>query len=244
MREARLSVEGLTAGYRPGMPILKDVTAHVGRGEIVALIGPNGAGKSTLVKAVAGLARIEAGRVTLDGADITAIRPDRLAERGVAFVPQSANVFTTLTVEQNLVLAARRFAGDRGAAVETQLARFPFLAERSRVKARGLSGGQRQSLALAMALVARPSLVLMDEPTAGLSPKAAKEALALIHSVASSGVSVLLVEQNARAALDLADRAYVLAEGRVRHEGAGGALLADPEIGAIYLGLRRAGAAA
>ena len=238
MPEPRLAVIDLHAGYRPGLPILRGVTVTVGAGEIVALIGPNGAGKSTLVKAVAGLARIEGGHVSLDGAEITAIRPDRLAARGVAFVPQTANVFTALTVEQNLRLAAGRIAGDRRAAVAAMFDRFPQIAERARVRAAGLSGGQRQSLALAMALVAAPRLVLMDEPTAGLSPKAAQEALALTRAIAAEGVSVLLVEQNARAALRLCDRGYVLADGRVQRTGPGAALLADPEIGAIYLGAR------
>jgi ABC-type branched-subunit amino acid transport system ATPase component len=243
MAEPRLSVEGLVAGYRPGLPILRGVSVAVDPGEIVALIGPNGAGKSTLVKAVAGLARIEGGRVRLDGADITGTAPHRLASLGVAFVPQSANVFTTLTVAQNLGLAARRAPGDAGRAVAAMLERFPVLAERRAIRAGGLSGGQRQSLALAMALVAAPRLVLMDEPTAGLSPKAAQEALAMIRTIAAEGVSVLLVEQNARAALRLCHRGYVLAEGRVQRHGSGAAMLADPEIGAIYLGLRPGAAA-
>jgi ABC-type branched-subunit amino acid transport system ATPase component len=234
----RLIVSGLSAGYRPGMPILKGVSVAVAPGEILCLIGPNGAGKSTLVKAVAGIARVESGAVALDGADITRIRPDRLAERGVAYVPQTANVFTTLTVGQNLALAAARIPGDRRAAETAICARFPLLAERRGQRAGGLSGGQRQILALAMALVARPSLVLMDEPTAGLSPRAAQEALALIREIAAEGVSVLLVEQNARAALRIADRGVVLADGRVAHEGPGAALLSDPAIGAIYLGAR------
>lgn len=244
MGAATLAVEALVAGYRPGLPILKGVSLQVGPGEIVALIGPNGAGKSTLVKAVAGLAVIEGGRVLLDGVPITGTRPDRLAAHGVAFVPQSANVFTTLTVAQNLRLAAGRVAGDRRAAVAAVLETFPVLAARPGQRAGGLSGGQRQSLALAMALVANPRLVLMDEPTAGLSPIAAQDALALVRQIAGQGVSVLIVEQNARAALRLCDRALVLADGRVAHQGTGEALLADPAIGAIYLGLRPAGAAA
>ena len=243
MAEARLAVAGLAAGYRPGLPILHGVSCTVAPGEIVALIGPNGAGKSTLVKAVAGLARVEAGSILLEGEPITGIRPDRLAPRGVAFVPQTGNVFTARTVEQNLGLAAQRMSSDRRAAVTAMLDRFPQIAERRSVRAGGLSGGQRQSLAVAMALVASPKLVLMDEPTAGLSPKAAQEALALIRSIAADGVSVLLVEQNARAALRLCDRGCVLADGRVQREGPGAVLLADPEIGAIYLGARAGEAA-
>ena len=244
MAEPRLAVHDLRAGYRPGLPILRGVSVAVGAGEVVALIGPNGAGKSTLVKAVAGLALIEGGRVLLDGAEMTGLRPDRLAGRGVAFVPQSANVFTRLTVAQNLGLAARRMAGDRRAAEAAMLARFPMLAEKARERAGGLSGGQRQPLALAMALVAAPRLVLLDEPTAGLSPLAAQEALALVRRIADEGVAVLLVEQRARAALRMAERACVLAEGLVRREGRAADLLADPEIAAIYLGGLRPGAGA
>ncbi len=240
MPEPRLAVAGLSAGYRPGLPILRGVSATVAAGEVVALIGPNGAGKSTLVRAVAGLARIEGGRILIDGAPMTGMRPDRLAGLGVAFVPQSANVFTRLTVARNLGLAARRMAGDRRGAEAAMLARFPMLAEKRDVLAGGLSGGQRQTLALAMALVAAPRLVLLDEPTAGLSPLAAQEALALVRAVADEGVAVLLVEQRARAALRMADRGYVLAEGLVRREGRAADLLADPEIAAIYLGGLRA----
>ena len=243
MAAPRLAVEGLVAGYRAGLPILKGVSMTVGAGEIVALIGPNGAGKSTLVKAVAGLAVIEGGRVLLEGQPITGTRPDRLAAHGLAFVPQSANVFTTLTVAQNLRLAAGRIDGYRRAAVAAMLDRFPVLAERPHQRAGGLSGGQRQSLALAMALVASPRLVLMDEPTAGLSPIAAQDALGLVRQIAGQGVSVLIVEQNARAALRLCDRAYVMADGRVAHQGTGAALLADPAVGRLYLGIRQGAAA-
>ncbi len=239
MSEPLLDVRAVTAGYRPGLPILHDVSARVGGGEIVTLIGPNGAGKSTLVKAVAGFVKPDAGRITLDGRQIDGIRPDRMAEAGIAYVPQTDNIFRTLTVRQNLVLAAQRIAGDRGAAIAAMLDLFPPLAEFQSLRAGGLSGGQRQMLAIAMALVASPRLVLMDEPTAGLSPKVAQEVLRLIQDTAAKGVAILLVEQNARAALAISDRAYVLAEGRNQHEGPGPDLLDDPLIGEIYLGAWR-----
>ncbi len=239
MSEPLLDVRAVTAGYRPGLPILHDVSARVGGGEIVTLIGPNGAGKSTLVKAVAGFVKPDTGRITLDGLQIDGIRPDRMAEAGIAYVPQTDNIFRTLTVRQNLVLAAQRIAGDRGAAIAAMLDLFPPLAEFQALRAGGLSGGQRQMLAIAMALVASPRLVLMDEPTAGLSPRVAQQVLRLIQDTAAKGVAILLVEQNARAALAISDRAYVLAEGRNQHEGPGPDLLDDPLIGEIYLGAWR-----
>jgi len=234
-----LQVRGLIAGYVPGLPIVRDLSVHVGAGEIVTIIGPNGAGKSTLIKAIAGLVVIEGGAIRLAGSDITGVRPDQLADHGIAYVPQSANIFQTLTVQQNLVLASQRLAGSRDGRVEAMFDLFADLHERRGIRAGGLSGGQRQMLAIAMALVAEPTLVLMDEPTAGLSPRAAQEVLALIRSIAAEGVSVLLVEQNAKAALRISDRAYVLAEGRNQLQGAAADLLNDPLVGEIYLGVRR-----
>jgi ABC-type branched-subunit amino acid transport system ATPase component len=239
MPEIRLAIDDVTAGYKPGFPILHGVSAEIGAGEIVTLIGPNGAGKSTLVKAIAGFVHVESGSITLDGATITGISPDRMADHGVAYVPQTDNIFRTLSVEQNLVLAAQRITGDRAGAVTKMFGLFPPLAEFRSLRAGGLSGGQRQMLAIAMALIAAPRLVLMDEPTAGLSPKVAQDVLKLIRDIASNDVSVLLVEQNAKAALRISDRAYVLAEGRNQHEGTGAALLDDPLIGEIYLGAWR-----
>ena len=239
MTDPLLDIRSVTGGYKPGLPILQDVSAKVGAGEIVTLIGPNGAGKSTLVKAIAGLVKIDKGTIKLDGHSINGVRPDRMAESGMAYVPQTDNIFRTLTVKQNLVLAAQRTAGDRGAAVSTMLDLFPPLSDFQTLRAGGLSGGQRQMLAIAMALISSPRLILMDEPTAGLSPKVAQEVLQLIQDTASKGVSVLLVEQNAKAALAVSDRAYVLAEGRNQHEGTGPDLLKDPLMGEIYLGAWR-----
>ncbi|MEM1047927.1 MAG: ABC transporter ATP-binding protein [Pseudomonadota bacterium] len=240
---ALLSVDGLVAGYRPGLPIVQDLSIRLDAGEIVTIIGPNGAGKSTVIKAIAGLVRIEAGRIRIGGQDMTGTRPDRLAQLGVAYVPQTANVFTTLTIGENLALAARRCQANAAERVIAMTDLFPVLAEKRSVRASGLSGGQRQLLAIAMALIAEPSVMLMDEPTAGLAPKAAEEVMTLVRQIAADGVGILLVEQNARLALRLSDRAYILADGRNQHEGPAATLLDDPLVGEIYLGGRRKGAA-
>ena len=238
MGDAALEVSGLTAGYRPGMPIVNDLDLRVGAGEVVTVIGPNGAGKSTLVKAIAGLLTVEAGRIVFGGASLVGVEPHRMAEHGVAYVPQNANVFESLTVRQNLVLAAQRRAGGSRARVEVMLGLFTVLGEKLRQRAGRLSGGQRQLLAIAMALAAEPALVLMDEPTAGLSPRASGEVLALVRETAERGVSVLLVEQNAKAALGVSDRAYVLADGRNQTDADAHRLLEDPAVADIYLGGR------
>ena len=234
--EALLQIESVTAGYKPGLPILHGVSATVGPGEIVTLIGPNGAGKSTLAKAVVGLVLVEGGEIFFEGQSLKRIRPDLIGQKGIAYVPQLDNIFRQLTVRQNLVLAAQRVTGDKPAAVDAMFNLFPMLGEFETLRAGGLSGGQRQMLAIAMALIADPRLVLMDEPTAGLSPKVAQEVLALIQETATRGVGVMLVEQNAKAALAISNRAYVLAEGRNQYEGTGKQLLVDPIIGEIYLG--------
>jgi len=235
-----LKVDQLTAGYVRGMPIISDVSLAMKHGEIVCIIGPNGAGKSTLLKAIAGLLTVESGSVSLDDRLITGISPDKLSQSGVALVPQLDNIFRTMTVEQNLRLAARRCEDSWREAIDDMLELFPVLAERHGSKAGSLSGGQRQFLAIAMALVASPSLLLLDEPSAGLSPKAAQEVLGMLPGIARTRVAILMVEQNVKAALSVADRAYVLAEGRNQHEGDARALMNDPVLGEIYMGVRRA----
>jgi branched-chain amino acid transport system ATP-binding protein len=233
-----LAVEGLVAGYARGLPILHGVDLVLPEGSLTAVIGPNGAGKSTLVKAVAGLVPVSAGRVLLGGREITGIRPDEMGPLGLAYVPQTDNVFRSLSIRQNLALALRRVA-DREARFAELAALFPPLGEKADDRAGSLSGGQRQMLAVAMALAARPRVVMMDEPSAGLSPKVAQEVLDLARSLTAGGVSVLLVEQNVRQALRVADRCYVLAEGRNRLDGPAASILADPAVGEIYLGGRR-----
>ncbi|MDA4846172.1 ABC transporter ATP-binding protein [Hoeflea poritis] len=238
-----LNVSDFTAGYKRGLPILHGVSMHVNSGEIVTVIGPNGAGKSTLIKAIAGLVIVEGGAITLEARNLLGIAPDRLGRFGLSYVPQTANIFTTLSVSQNLALAARRCRAAPETRIAAMLDLFPALAERRSVRGGGLSGGQRQVLAIAMALIAEPRIILMDEPTAGLSPKASQDVLELIGKIAGDGVSVLLVEQNARMALGISDRAYILADGQNQMDGPAGDILDDPAVAEIYLGGRRKGAA-
>lgn len=238
MSEATLQVDAVTAGYRPGLPIVFDLSLHASAGEVVTVMGPNGAGKSTLVKVIARLLNVDAGSVRVNGRDLARVRAHELASFGVACVPQSANVFTRLSVQQNLAVSARRLSTGRAGAVASMLARFPALREKHRQPAGQLSGGQRQLLSVAMALLCQPSLLLMDEPTAGLAPNSANEMLTLLRGIADDGASVLLVEQNARAALRVSDRGYVLSDGRNQLEARADSLLKDPVVADIYLGGR------
>lgn len=243
MSAALLRAEGVVAGYRPDSPILHGVSAEVRRGEVVAIIGPNGAGKSTLVKAAAGLVAVSEGSIRLAGDEIANTPAHRLPARRVAYVPQTGNVFGALTVHENLRVGAaplpRRAAARRFDAV---YAAFPLLGERRDRKAHVLSGGQRQMLALARAIVPDPELILLDEPTAGLAPRAVAEVLDLVRGLAAHGAAVLVVEQNTRAALGVSDRGYVLVEGRNRLEGRAAEIAANPDLGAVFLGRRPAGA--
>ncbi|MEM1428357.1 MAG: ABC transporter ATP-binding protein [Pseudomonadota bacterium] len=243
MPEAILTATEVTAGYVPDLPILRQVSMTARAGQITLIIGPNGAGKSTLIKAIAGLVSVTSGAIALGGADITGLRPDRLTTRGIAYVPQTDNVFRSLTIRQNLDLALRRAGADGPARLAALLAQFPALADKQRDKAGTLSGGQRQFLAIAMALATAPRLVLMDEPSAGLSPKAAQDVLEHARALTAGGVSILLVEQNVNQAMRLADHCYILAEGRNQLDGPAQDLLDDPVVGEIYLGGRRVGAA-
>ncbi len=236
-----LAMQGVVAGYEPGLPIVRGVGLTVASGEIVVLLGPNGAGKSTLVKAVAGLVPLASGSVTLDDAVITALPAHARIRHGLAFVPQTENVFAGLSVADNLSLAAAMLPrGERGAGVAAMLAMFPDLAAARAALAGRLSGGQRQMLAVARAMVTRPKVLVLDEPSAGLSPLLVAQVMATLARIRDAGMAVLLVEQNARAAMRIADRALILAEGRVAHEGRGASLLDDPEVAALYLGGRRA----
>ena len=235
-----LQASGVVAGYVPGLPIIHGVSVTVDAGEIVSIIGPNGAGKSTLIKAIAGLIEVTSGEVLLEGRNITNQPAHKLAGAGVGFVPQTGNVFTTLTIHENLVMGGAPLAkAEALARIEEIYGIYPILKEKSRDKAGVLSGGQRQILAVARALLTRPRLILLDEPSAGLSPMAAGELFGVVQDLAKSGAAVLMVEQNAKAALRISDRGYVLAEGQNRIEGTGADLLADEEIGEIFLGARR-----
>lgn len=233
---AALEARDLVAGYLPGIDILNGCSVRVEEGEIVGVIGPNGAGKSTLIKAIFGLVPIRSGVMELDGESIVGHPGHELVERGVGYVPQVRNVFTTLTVEENLrmgiFLRPERFATRRDEVFDL----FPVLRERRNARADSLSGGQRQVLAMGRALMMEPTLMLLDEPSAGLSPQMQDEIFERIGDINAAGVSVLIVEQNAHKALRICHRAYVLDQGVDAHTGRGPELLRDPKIIELYLG--------
>ncbi len=232
-----LATAGLVAGYEPDLPIVRGIDLAVRAGEFLAVLGPNGAGKSTLVKTIAGLVPVQSGAVVLDGADITASPAHRKIRQGLAFVPQTDNIFSTLSIHENLQLAASVLPkAQRARRVDALYAIFPDLAARPRHRAGQLSGGQRQMLAVARALVVEPSVLILDEPSAGLSPKIVAQVFARLRAISQGGVTTILVEQNVRAALAIADRAIILVEGRIAHEGAAAALAEDPILGELYLG--------
>lgn len=225
----------VTGGYSATDQILKGVTVTADAGEIVAIIGPNGAGKSTLLKAVTGLLPAVSGAIALGQDSLLGHRPRQIAERGVAYVPQESNVFATMTVRENLEMGGY-IARDGPARIEEMFARFPILAEKRSEAARTLSGGQRQILAMAIAMMVSPRLLLLDEPSAGLSPIAATQLFETIREIAAQDVTIILVEQNAMDALNLCDRAYILSAGRNHTTGTGGDLAADPDIRRTFLG--------
>lgn len=229
----------VVAGYARGLPVVHGVSLEVAPREIVTLIGPNGAGKSTMLKAICGLVAIESGRVMLRGRDLGSLATHEIVRAGVGYVPQTGNVFTTLSIHENLKVGGHLLAGEMAARLERAYALFPVLAQKRRERARTLSGGQRQMLAIARALMTDPALLMLDEPTAGLAPKVVGEVFAQLRRLAESGVAVLMVEQNARAALRASDRGYVLAEGRNRIAGRAAELLDNPEVAAMFLGGRR-----
>ena len=231
-----LSAEGVVCGYGAADEILKGADLQVGAGQLVAIIGPNGAGKSTLLKAVAGLLRLKSGQILLDGARIDALPARERARRGIAFVPQEANVFPTMSVRENLEIGGFIAPSTTRARIDALLARFPMLAEKRRQAARTLSGGQRQVLAMAMALMVEPRLLLLDEPSAGLSPLAAAALFETIAGIHREGIAIAMVEQNAHEALLVASRGVVLVDGRVVRNGDAAALAGDPEVRRLFLG--------
>ncbi len=236
MRQPVLEVRNVVAGYVPDVPIVRGASLWVERGEILTVLGPNGAGKSTLIKAIAGLVPVSAGSVVLDGVDMTNPAAHTVAGLGIGYVPQNDNVFTTLSVHDNLRVAGPPSPSETRAAIERMFALFPDLAERRRHLGRELSGGQRQMLAFARALMRSPKVLMPDEPSAGLSPKMVGVVFEKLRDLAATGVAVLMVEQNAKAALRASDRGLVLVEGRERLEGRAASVLADPRLGALYLG--------
>jgi ABC-type branched-subunit amino acid transport system ATPase component len=230
-----LHVEGLTAGYG-GAPVIEGVAIDARLGQLTVMVGPNGAGKSTLMKAIAGVVRPSGGRVVLNGSDVTGRAPERLVVLGMSYVPQLANVFPSLTIAENLEMGGYvRKAGTKERAAEL-LEMFPDLRAARRRPARTLSGGQRTMLAIARGLMLDPKTLLLDEPTAGLSPKIEGAVWDRILAIRASGVAVVVVEQNTRRALRHADRAYVLVNGRNRLEGTGQELSDTERLAAIYLG--------
>ncbi len=234
MTETLLAVRDLVAGYVRDAPIVRGISLNLDHGEIVTVLGPNGAGKSTLLKAVMGLLRPSGGDVRFGAASIVGTPTHLLIRRGLAYVPQLANVFLRLSVEENLDLGAP--AGTGGRRKGEIFAMFPDLAGKRAAAAGRLSGGQRQMLALGRALMAEPRAMLLDEPSAGLAPLMIDIVFKKLIEVRRSGVALLVVEQNARAALAISDRAYVLAEGRNRIDGPAQELLRNPAVGALYLG--------
>jgi branched-chain amino acid transport system ATP-binding protein/neutral amino acid transport system ATP-binding protein len=231
-----LTVSGLVAGYSAADEILKGVDFAVDEGEIVTIIGPNGAGKSTLLKTIAGLLKRKAGTIELAGRRIDGRPAREISTLGIAFVPQEHNIFPTMSVAENLEMGGYLDPKRAPARIEALWERFPMLREKRRQAARTLSGGQRQVLAMAMALMVEPRLLLLDEPSAGLSPDAAAELFATVRAINASGVAIVMVEQNALEALALAHRALILVDGRSAREGAAAALAADPEVRRIFLG--------
>jgi branched-chain amino acid transport system ATP-binding protein len=231
-----LSVTNVVAGYGAHDEVLKGVGITVAERELVVLIGPNGAGKSTLLKSIAGFLKPREGAISFEGKPIGGLKPREITRQGIAFVPQEANVFPSLSVEANLEMGGyvdRRATKER---IKATFARFPVLAERRAQEARTLSGGQRQILAVAMALMAAPRLMLLDEPSAGLAPAASAELFALVKGLHAEGMTVVMVEQNALDALAIADRGYLLVDGSNAREGRASVLAADAEVRHAFLG--------
>ena len=230
-----LDVAGVVAGYGE-TEILHGVSMSVDQGEVVTIIGPNGCGKSTLMKAIVGLVRVRTGTVCFQERDISGQPPERIVRNGLCYVPQSNNVFPTLTIRENLEMGAFVRNDDHRGRIEEMFQLFPDLAQRPGQRAGSLSGGQRQMLAIARALMLDPVLLLLDEPSAGLSPAMMDHVFERIREINESGVAVLLVEQNAREALNMSDRGYVLVAGENRLEDTGKDLLDNPEVARLYLG--------
>lgn len=236
MSEAFLIGEAMTGGYGRGPAILHGCTIAVNKGEIAVIVGPNGAGKSTGMKALFGMLNLHEGNVRLDGEDITGLSPQDRVVKGMGFVPQTSNIFTSLTVEENLEMGAFIRRDDISGTMEQVYDLFPILKDKRYQAAGELSGGQRQQVAVGRALMTQPKVLMLDEPTAGVSPIVMDELFDRIIGIARTGIPILMVEQNARQALAIADKGYVLVQGRNAHTGTGQELLADPEVRQSFLG--------
>ena len=236
MNKTVIECNGIAAGYVKGLNILQGVDLIVNEKEIVSIIGPNGAGKSTLLKAIMGIINISGGRFFINGVEKTNTPTHQIVSEGVGYVPQVENVFPSLTIEENLEIGSWSVKDNMKQSISKIFGDFPMLKERQKDKAGNLSGGQRQILALARALVTSPNILLLDEPSAGLSPVAIKEVFEIVKDINSRGVAILLVEQNATRALNFSDRGYVLDQGRNAYQGKGQELLNDPRVVDLYLG--------
>ena len=233
-----VKADNLVAGYLPGVNILNGCTLEAFPGELVGIIGPNGAGKSTLLKALFGLVNVRSGAVLLEGEDITNQKANHLVQAGIGFVPQTNNVFPSLTIEENMQMGMFLRPKDFQTRVAEIWELFPVLGERRKQRAGSLSGGERQSVAMARALMMNPKVLLLDEPSAGLSPVRQDETFIRTREINKTGVTIIMVEQNARRCLQICDRAYVLDQGRNAYEGTGREVEKDPKVIELYLGTR------
>ena len=231
-----VEVKNVTAGYLPGVNILNECSLTANKGELIGIIGPNGAGKSTLLKAIFGQVKIRGGEILLNGEDITGLQADRLVAKGVGFVPQTNNVFPSLTIEENLQMGLFQNPKIYEERLEFVTGIFAELGRRLKQRAGSLSGGERQMVAMGRALMMNPEVILLDEPSAGLSPVRQDEAFIRVSEINQAGVTTIMVEQNARRCLQICDRGYVLDQGHDAYTGSGRDLLNDPKVIALYLG--------
>ena len=229
-------IDDVVAGYLPGVNILNGCSLIAEQGELIGIIGPNGAGKSTLLKAIFGQVNVRSGSVMLEGEDITGLRANKLVQRGVGMVPQTNNVFPSLTIEENLQMGLYQNPGIYRERLEFVTGIFAELGKRLKQRAGSLSGGERQMVAMSRALMMDPKVLLLDEPSAGLSPVRQDEAFIRVSEINKAGVTTIMVEQNARRCLQICDRAYVLDQGRDAYTGTGRELLSDPKVTELYLG--------
>jgi ABC-type branched-subunit amino acid transport system ATPase component len=236
MTERVVEVKGLVAGYLPGVNILNGVNFHADKGELVGIIGPNGAGKSTLLKSIFGLVKVREGSITLNGDSIVGLKANELVRKGVGFIPQNNNVFPSLTIEENLQMGIFQEPKLYNQRLEFVVSIFAELGKRLKQRAGSLSGGERQMVAMGRALMMDPAVLLLDEPSAGLSPVRQDEAFLRVSEINKAGVTCIMVEQNARRCLQIADRGYVLDQGKDAVVGSGRELLNDPQVIGLYLG--------
>jgi len=231
-----VQITDLMAGYLPGINIINGANLVARKGELVGIIGPNGAGKSTLLKAIFGMVKVRGGEITVDGESVVGLKSDKLVARGVGFVPQNNNVFPSLTIEENLQMGLYQAPRTYAERLEFVTGIFAELGKRLKQRAGSLSGGERQMVAMSRALMMNPSVLLLDEPSAGLSPVRQDDAFIRVSDINKAGVTTIMVEQNARRCLQICDRGYVLDQGRDAYEGTGRELLNDPKVIGLYLG--------